>query len=353
MLTVLTALASDRIMLKQKACQADDEEVGDQYLCVYKDHNTGAHTHIHLICQFENLQRTIINGQNAQIQYMRDYLAGANKPTPDQARCPLKEAATGATGFQASQDPRVPRTTPGDLSRNVRCEILPSGAYTEIKVQLNYYAGEFGYFTIEGCAGANPNLVLAADHEYRFVQQHITNWYHPIGFAYDLDGAILDNPELEPGVDPSNSGCADTLGCQHPRYFKGDQFLGGPEGDFGLDVYEPDFALSVGEWREQNAKWNVRLKITDPTSPEIFYFCHIHGGMSGKINVCNYDALTSKCEARTTQGVDKKSGYIVDTPVALYSHSVPSTYDQRCGSTGLAEYAPGRDYDRHCKVMRQ
>ena len=308
-------------------------------------------TPAHLTHQFENLQRTIINGQNAQIQYMRDYLAGANKPTPDQARCPLKEAATGATDFQASQDPQVPRTNPDDLSRNVVCDILPNGPYTEIKVQLNYYAGEFGYFTIEGCEGASPHLILAANHEYRFIQQDITNWYHPIGFAYDLDGAILNNPELEPGVDPSNSGCGAKLSCQHPRYFKGDEFLGGPKGDFGLDVYEPDFALPIGEWREENAKWNVRLKITDPTSPEIFYFCHIHGGMSGKIDVCDIDTKAGKCVLRTFQRVNKKGGYIVDTPVKLYPHSVPLAYDQRCGSTGLADYSPGRNYDRHCKVM--
>ena len=49
-------------------------------------------------------------------------------------------------------------------------------------------AGEFGYFEVEGCKGASPNLVIAADQEYRFIQQDISNWFHPIGFAYFPDG---------------------------------------------------------------------------------------------------------------------------------------------------------------------
>ena len=49
-------------------------------------------------------------------------------------------------------------------------------------------AGEFGYFEVEGCQGASPNLIIAADQEYRFIQQDISNWYHPIGFAYFPDG---------------------------------------------------------------------------------------------------------------------------------------------------------------------
>lgn len=107
--------------------------------------------------------------------------------------------------------------------------------------------------------------------------------------------------------------------------------------------------MPISEWREQNAKWNVRLMITDATSPEVFYFCHIHGGMSGKINVCDIDVQAGKCVPRPVEGINKKGGYIVDTPVNLYSHSVPLRYDQRCGSTGLAGYSPGRNYDRHCK----
>ena len=284
---------------------------------------------------------------------MRDYLAGANKKTPAQARCTPQEAATGSEGFDPAKDSQVPKIAPDDLLRNVPCTIMPSsGSHTEINVKLNYYAGEFGYFQVDGCKGASPNLILAANHEYRFVQQDVTNWYHPLGFAYDLDGALRDNPELEPGVDPSASGCADALKCQRPRYFKGDQFLGGAGEDFGLDAYEPDFALPIGDWSDQNPKWNVRLTITDSKTPELFYFCHIHGGMSGKINVCDYNSDTKKCTPRNTDGVNKKNGYIVDTPVKLYTHSVPAPYDQRCGSTGLAGYAAGgKNYDQNCKVL--
>lgn len=49
-------------------------------------------------------------------------------------------------------------------------------------------------------------------------------------------------------------------------------------GNFGLDHYEPGFAVSRGSWLENRdagtgLKNNVRLTITDTTSPaDLFYF---------------------------------------------------------------------------------
>ena len=35
---------------------------------------------------------------------------------------------------------------------------------------------------------------------YKFIQEDFTNYYHALGFAYYADGALDDQPELEPGV---------------------------------------------------------------------------------------------------------------------------------------------------------
>ena len=107
---------------------------------------------------------------------------------------------------------------------------------------------------------------------YFFIQEGIENWYHPLGFAYAADGALLNNPELEPGIagPGSTSSCADDLTCPAPQYML-DGVLLGPfninpnlseiQGrpipltedveDFGLDAYEPQFFLPYYAWAEE------------------------------------------------------------------------------------------------------
>ena len=46
------------------------------------------------------------------------------------------------------------------------------------------------------------------------------------------------------------------------------------------DMYEPQFFYPEEAWLEQN--YAVNLTVTDPDVTEIFYFCHIHNGMSGR-----------------------------------------------------------------------
>lgn len=47
-----------------------------------------------------------------------------------------------------------------------------------------------------------------------------------------------------------------------------------------LDTYEPQFFFPEETWME--TEYTVELTVTDPTVTEIFYFCHIHNGMSGR-----------------------------------------------------------------------
>ncbi len=300
--------------------------------------------------EFDNLMRSVINGQNAQIQYMHDYLAGAGEASVVDAQC---APVTGRDSFVRG----APATDPDDLLRNRPCELLPSGdaSFTTVYVSMDYYASEFGYFKFATdsvtCSGSVPNLILAANHEYRFVQQDITNWYHPLGFAYFPDGAIADAEELEPAVDPSGSGCTVDEQCQSPEYYIGDAFLGGEDGDggFGLDAYEPTFSLPIELWYDGNQSaipmYNVHLTVTDSLTPEVFYFCHIHGGMGGRISVCNLADGVCSVRPDVTAADD---GYITDTPVELAAHYVPSEFDQTCGSSNLDTYEPGDGYNAHC-----
>merc|ERR1711865_772882 len=59
--------------------------------------------------------------------------------------------------------------------------------------------------------------------------------------------------------------------------------------DFGLDNYEPLFFYPKGDWTDLG-NFSVQLTISDETYTEdLFYFCHIHDGMSGRIKVLDSD----------------------------------------------------------------
>jgi hypothetical protein len=123
--------------------------------------------------EFDNLMRSIVNGQNAQIQYMRDYLDAADEPSVDEAQC---ESETARSRFSLESDAAF-EAEPDSLLRGQECRLIPAAGapYTTVTVTMDYYASEFGYYKFETadvvCRGSAPNLVLAADHEYRFVQK--------------------------------------------------------------------------------------------------------------------------------------------------------------------------------------
>jgi hypothetical protein len=81
----------------------------------------------------------------------------------------------------------------------------------------------------------NPTIGMEVGVTYTFVQQDISNWFHPMGFAYFPDGAHDDKDELEPVISQTNTSCAQTFSCPSPRYYRGSTFLGvDGTGDFGL-----------------------------------------------------------------------------------------------------------------------
>mmetsp|Transcript_27693 Transcript_27693/g.71275 ORF Transcript_27693/g.71275 Transcript_27693/m.71275 type:complete len:386 (+) Transcript_27693:191-1348(+) len=145
---------------------------------------------------------------------------------------------------------------------------------TVFKFKLNFFASATGFFEVEGYEGVSPVLEMTVGQTYTFDQTQITNWYHPLGFAYYPDGALDDKPEIEDeslvylinGVQPAEN----------------------------LDGYEPEFFFPREAWQEKN--YTVQLTITPEIAAqaqggEIFYFCHIHAGMSGRIKIVGAEPI--------------------------------------------------------------
>jgi len=202
--------------------------------------------------------------------------------------------------------------------------------------KLNHFASELGYYTVDGCEGVMPVLGMKRNVQYRFIQEDETNYYHPLGFAYEADGAHAGVDELEPGIVPegSNSSCGDENTCPAPMYINDGVYLGvysnidqitlatGDE-DFGLDVYEPQFFASPPDWLSAGT-YEVALKfeITD-YDKDIFYFCHIHQSMSGRIKWVDEDGAA----------IQK-----LNHPGIPYDYELPSQYDQSCGTYGIDQF---------------
>eukprot|EP00536_Pseudo-nitzschia_multiseries_P015486 jgi/Psemu1/218217/e_gw1.896.19.1 len=205
-----------------------------------------------------------------------------------------------------------------------------------VKVGVNLLAGEWGYFTVEGCDGVNPTLHLEVSRTYIFDQSDVSNWYHLIGFSYEPDGAHVGVDELEPGVAPGKSDCAKTNSCPAPMYWMNRNYTGeysnvpslvpiseGGSDDFGLDAIEPLFFHPLRDW-EGYGPFVTSLNFDDENyDKDIFYFCHVHSGMSARIKLIRSDgSMLSE----------------TNTPEIPYEYSCVSPYDKDCGTYGLERY---------------
>ena len=88
-----------------------------------------------------------------------------------------------------------------------------------------------------------------------------------------------------------------------------------------MDHYEALFNRPITEWAGMT--FQVLLNFNDDTYTEdIFYFCHIHSLMSGRIKLLK-------------NGVPINSE---DTPKIEYKYDEPSQYDKQCGTYNLEDY---------------
>jgi len=221
----------------------------------------------------------------------------------------------------------------------VPCEGSTLTSTCTIKVAVNLFASKTGYFEIDGCEGVNPTLHLRIGKTYLFDQKDVSNWYHLVGFAYEADGAHVPVDELEPGVQPpgSNSSCADALLCPAPMYYMDGKYMGeysniaelsngnttGSD-NFGLDEVEPRFFHPIGDWQSYGIfKTYLKWDVPDFTQ-DIFYFCHVHSGMSARIKFMD------------EEGVMLNPGE--DNPPIPYDYVTVSPYDQECGTYNLTDW---------------
>ena len=149
--------------------------------------------------------------------------------------------------------------------------------------KINVHAGPTGLYEFEGIEGVSPDLDVKIGETLFFDQRHPSNWFHPLGFAYEPDGAHGSTwggdelPEVE--------------GAGELQYFiNGAKPTCDDAGDTGLDCYEPEFFYPRAVWREST--YGVSLKVTEAVAEAsnggvLYYFCHIHSKMSGKVCHCH------------------------------------------------------------------
>mmetsp|Transcript_41036 Transcript_41036/g.60229 ORF Transcript_41036/g.60229 Transcript_41036/m.60229 type:complete len:431 (+) Transcript_41036:83-1375(+) len=210
-------------------------------------------------------------------------------------------------------------------------------------MKVDLFAGELGYYTVEECGnGRNPTLGIEHGVTNKFLQTDVSNYYHPLGLAYYVDGAHKEVDELEPTImgDSNNIGssCVDDSSCPAPMYFKNDEYLGTYSNDasimaettgednFGLDDYEPLFFYPLPAWREEG-DFHVTLKYDEKNyTKDIFYFCHIHHGMSGVIKFIDSNGIALSTEKNELEIRDD------------YYDAEPSGFDATCGTFNLTDY---------------
>jgi len=245
-------------------------------------------------CDLLPILYDIVNDQNYQIMQMRDVLSMLN--VSEFADCNVSFADVGT--FSIAQSKRVLEySREMEESRNastapfvnsMHCEpCAETTGECEIKVKVNLFASERGYYELEGCDGVNPTLLLTAGRTYKFNQSDVSNWRHLIGFSYFPDGAHAGVDELEPGIDHGDTGCADTLSCPAPMYFMDGEYQGvysnnpdlvsipvNASDDFGLGVVEPLFSHPIGQWQGYGPMV-AYLNFDQNYNQDIFYFCHV------------------------------------------------------------------------------
>merc|ERR1711865_921852 len=158
--------------------------------------------------------------------------------------------------------------------------------------------------------------------------------YHPVGFAYEPDGAhgaTWGGDEL-----PEVEGAGELL-----YKINGEPTTCADAGDTGLDCYEPEFFFPQGVWGEKvyTAELTITQAVADASNGGvIYYFCHIHSKMSGKLIIQQADGTPY------TNGLPE---------LELYPPVYQDDVDKTCGTSGVSEYRFGGPKDCEKLPMRR
>merc|ERR1740130_2463899 len=196
-------------------------------------------------------------------------------------------------------------------------------------MKWNAHASEWGAYSIDGCTGVNPKLSIAAGTTYTFDQSDASNWYHPVGFSYIAGGAHTSCMDAT-----GAAGECPELGGETPttiQYHVNEIAMTTDESGFGLDAYEPLFFNSQDWWGAQKA---FKVTLTIPTTAvytKIYYFCHIHAGMSAEIEITGSTGGAVLNPA--TLGMESQaSAQAIFTGILAAEQKTVSTHDQACGT---------------------
>lgn len=172
-------------------------------------------------------------------------------------------------------------------------------------VLFDMFASEFGFYHFEECpdAGNMPDITMELGTTYRFIQRDVSNWFHPLGFAFQSDGDLAAASEDDEGSEVED----DYLSYQ----------LNGSE--IELDEYEPAFTFPIEIWAAGEYHVDVTLPVDFEYARDLFYFCHIHRYLGGRIKL-------------TRNGVIIQPAHL---PVVNRLPPPPSSYDVLCGTYGL------------------
>ena len=198
------------------------------------------------------------------------------------------------------------RRTPEDKICRGACWTNKKGEEVcKFTARVDFYASDLGAFYFEECGADNiyPDIGIEIGKKYIFVQADRSNYYHPLGFAFTPDGAHA-------GHDAGH----DEMEEEFLTYRL-------DEKDVGLDEYEPLFFHSAGEWAGYGT-FTVDVKYEGHHESDLFYFCHIHEFMSGRIKLLKNDTPIQQA----------------NSPPIKYNHPVPDPYDKSCGTYGLAPF---------------
>merc|ERR1719321_441108 len=258
-----------------------------------------APTEVAAVEDLEDILWGIINVQNYQTHQFRAYLGGhATFPTLTHDGTTFDKTLESLLGHHCDEKldtltPIAVTDAPSPPTPVAGC--TPSD--TNLCVRINSHAGESGYYEFDGKSGPSPDITVQIGKTYVFDQRDPSNWFHPLGFAYFPDGAhgadwggesreeVKAKGELLYKIDGAATTCEDA-------------------GDTGLDCYEPEFFYPRDQWLEK--KYSVELTITQAMADEsrggvIYYFCHIHSKMSGKIIIQNADGTPVTGKAGSTE----------------------------------------------------
>jgi len=277
----------------------------------------------------EGLGREIINVQNAQIQGLQGWLDANGDLAKTSSQC----YADSPIGAVATTSVHAHPVSPGTMETGTAC----TPASTTLSMKWNAHASEWGAYEITGCTGVNPKLSLAAGTTYTFDQSDASNWYHPVGFAYIAGGAHTEcrDESGEMGECPELGG--EDAGTTIQYYVDG-VAVNDDESGFGLDAYEPLFFNSQDWWGEQAAfKVTLTIPVSAPYT-KVYYFCHIHAGMSAEIEITGSAGGAILNNAMLGGETEESALDIYDTILADHQKAV-STHDEACGTYNT--YAEG------------